>query len=91
MLAGEYWQAQRGEREMPRRSDLNPGAMRKFTEHVGLIEVRVGRETDYFIRRAGTQSEQVFGPMTGKFIREFLPPEIETRWRSVDDRFGDFL
>lgn len=83
LLACAYWQGQCRGRRMPQRSDLNPVAMRKFTEHVGLIDVRPDAETDYFIRRAGTEWERVFGPMTGKFIHEFLPPEIETRWRHV--------
>jgi hypothetical protein len=61
--------------------------MRGFTEHVGLVEVRrdTGAEIDYFIRRAGTRWEAVFGAMTGRLIQEFLPPEIETRWRQAFD------
>ena len=72
---------------MPSRDDLRPTAMRKFTEAVGLVEIRtdIGPDVEYFIRRAGTQWEGVFGPMTGKFLHEFLPPEIELRWREVFD------
>ena len=85
--ARDYWQSRRGERPMPNRADLDPVAMRGFTEHVGLVEVRrdTGVEVDYFIRRAGTKWEAVFGAMTGRLIQEFLPPEIETRWREVFD------
>jgi hypothetical protein len=85
--ARDYWLSCRGDRAMPSRADLNPVAMRGFTEHVGLVEIRrdAGAEADYFIRRAGTRWEAVFGPMTGRLIQEFLPPEIETRWRKVFD------
>jgi len=83
--AYEYWNSCRGARAMPSRSDLKPTEMRKFTEHVGLVEVR--HETDgqagYFIRRAGGKWEEVFGPMTGRYIQEFLPPQIEMRWREA--------
>jgi len=86
-LASEYWQSRRGDRAMPARADLNPAAMRKFTPHIGLVEIRRDRapHVEYFIRRAGGEWEQVFGPMTGHFLDEFLPPQIETRWRRVFD------
>jgi hypothetical protein len=89
--ARDYWQSCRGERPMPNRVDLDPVAMRGFTEHVGLVEIRrdTGAEVDYFIRRAGTRWEALFGPMTGRLIQEFLPPEVETRWRQVFDAVCD--
>lgn len=83
--ARDYWQSRRNGRPMPNRADLNPVAMRSFTEHVGLIEIRHEPDSDYFIRRAGLKWEAVFGPITGRFIHEFLPPEIESRWRQVFD------
>ncbi len=84
--ARDYWQSRCSGRPMPNRADLNPAAMRGFTEHVGLVEVRrEAEEADYFIRRAGTRWEAVFGAITGRFIHDFLPPEIETRWRQVFD------
>ena len=85
IAARDYWLSRRGERPMPNRADLNPVAMRAFTEHVGLVEIRREQDVDYFIRRAGGRWEAVFGPMTGKLVQEFLPPEIETRWREVFD------
>jgi hypothetical protein len=86
-LASEYWQSRLQDRTMPARTDLQPAAMRKFTQHIGLIDIRRDRgpHVEYFIRRAGGEWEQVFGPMTGRFIDEFLPPQIEMRWRQVFD------
>jgi hypothetical protein len=86
-LAYEYWSACRVGRAMPSRDDLNPAGMRKFSPHVGLIEIRADPDghTDYFIRRAGGKWEEVYGPMTGRYIQEFLPPHLEGRWRALFD------
>ncbi|HEX4160050.1 MAG TPA: PAS domain-containing protein [Rhizomicrobium sp.] len=84
--ARDYWQSRRGDRAMPNRADLNPIAMRSFTEHVGLVEIRrdTGAEVDYFIRRAGTIWEAVFGPMTSRLIQESCRP----RSRRAGGRFS---
>jgi hypothetical protein len=84
-LAGEYWHSRLAGRTM--RADLDPAAMRKFTQNTGLVEIRrdSAPHVEYFIRRAGSDWENVFGAMTGRFIHEFLPPEIEMRWRQVFD------
>lgn len=84
VLGLEYWKSRCLGRRMPCREDLDPVAMRKFTPHVGLIEIhQQDTEIDYFVRRAGSRIEDVFGPITGRYIREFLPPNIEDRWRTV--------
>ena len=82
-----YWRSCCGDRPMPRREDLDPRAMRGFSPHVGLIEIRqdLAPHTEYFIRRAGGKWEDVYGPITGRYIHEFLPPEIEPSWRAVFD------
>jgi hypothetical protein len=60
--------------------------MKKFMSHVGLIEVRDRKsQPDYYIRLSGSKWEEVFGPMTGKLVQEFLPPHIEERWRALFD------
>jgi hypothetical protein len=87
ILAQAYWSACCKSRAMPRRADLDPVAMRKFTSHVGLVEIRSDDRgaVDYFIRRAGVQWEEVYGHMTGKLLHEFLPEEIEHTWREAFD------
>jgi hypothetical protein len=91
IAACAYWKSRCGERAMPERGDLNPKDMRTFTAHVGLVDVRNEADgtIEYFIRRAGGKWEDVFGPMTGRYIHEFLPPTIETRWREAFDRVRD--
>jgi hypothetical protein len=71
---------------MPSRADLNPIAMKAFTNHVGLVEIRPGNgATPYFIRRAGTAWETVYGPMTGRYLNEFLPADVAETWIEAFD------
>ncbi|HEY2032620.1 MAG TPA: PAS domain-containing protein [Rhizomicrobium sp.] len=91
-IAGrDYWLSKRTGEGIPSRGDLKPTEMRTFLTHVGLIENKPASlgKRHYFIRQAGTRWEDVFGKMTGRFIDEFLPPEIETRWQSVFDQIWD--
>jgi hypothetical protein len=90
-LARDYWRSCCNGIQMPSRTDLNPVAMRKFASHTGLIEVRPSDRdaADYFIRLAGSEWEQVFGRMTGRFLHEFLNEKIEARWRAVFDVVRD--
>jgi hypothetical protein len=83
-LACTYWQSKRKNERLPSRADLVPSEMRKFIAHVGLIEFRdQGCGVEYSIRLAGSQWEAVFGSMTGRMLGEFLPPDIEARWRDA--------
>jgi hypothetical protein len=83
-LACAYWQSLRKNELLPARSDLVPSEMRKFMAHVGLIEFQErGCGVEYSIRLAGSQWEAVFGSMKGRTLREFLPPDIEARWRDA--------
>jgi hypothetical protein len=86
-----YWKSRLDGRLMPSRADLDPRQMRAFMAHIALIELRSmpdGKQ-DYYIRLAGTAVEQLFGPFTGQSISEFLPAEIEARWRSMLDAARD--
>src|SRR5690349_4231620 len=77
-LAYEYWQSRRpSRRTMPARADLKPSGMKAFMANVGLVDIRMGpNRRDYFIRLSGSKWEEVFGPMKGKQIEDFLPPKI---------------
>ena len=82
VLACDYWRARCEGRPMPRRAELDPVAMRKFSAHVGLIDIR-DAEDDYVIRRSGSRLDEVYGPITGRSIREFLPPGLQATWRDM--------
>jgi hypothetical protein len=79
----QIWRSCRDGRTMPTRADIKPSAIARFSPHVGLVDVGGGGA--YRIRRAGGKLEELFGAMTGKSLHEFLPPELETRWRLVFD------
>ena len=83
-LAFAYWQNRCAGRSMPARAELDPVAMKKFTPHVGLVEPRpTAAGTGYFIRRAGSRWEDVYGAMTGKLLQDFLPPHLVPAWHAV--------
>lgn len=81
-----YWRLRCGDRDMPSRADLSPGEMRAFLSHVGLVEVREGTNgIEYSIRLSSTKWESVYGSMKGRILADFLPPEVEERWRMAFD------
>jgi hypothetical protein len=83
-LACTYWQSRRKNERLPARTDLVPSEMRKFIARVGLIEFHDrGRGVEYSIRLAGSKWEAIFGLMRGRTLREFLPADIEARWRDA--------
>jgi hypothetical protein len=86
-----YWKSRLAGRPMPSRADIDPRQMRSFMSHVGLVELRSAPDgsQDYFIRLAGTTIEQIFGALTARSISEFLPAEIEARWRAMFDAARD--
>jgi hypothetical protein len=85
VLACEYWQSRCNGRPMPKRADLDPVAMKKFSPHVGLIELRPGPggETGYFVRRSGSRLDEIYGPITGRSMGDFLPPPLMAAWRGM--------
>ena len=86
-----YWRSKLDGRRMPSRADVDPRQMRGFMPNIALVELRHAPDgsRDYFIRLAGTAIDQVFGPLAGHLIGEFLPPEIELRWRRMLDAARD--
>src|ERR1700744_2260073 len=77
-----YWRSQKGDRAMPSRSDISPSALRSVLPQIALVEIpaKGDRPAAYIIRLAGDAIHQVFGPLTGKPIDEFLPPDALSRW-----------
>ncbi len=82
-----YWRSCCGAHSMPARSDISPSGMSKFLARVILVEIQrsPGEDDQYRIRLAGSQVEEVVGPIGGRDIGSFLTPELVVRWR---DFFG---
>jgi hypothetical protein len=83
----EYWRARKGARAMPSRADISPAALRAVLPQIGLVDLPGpnDRPTAYTVRLAGDAIQQVFGPLTGKPIDEFLPQDTLARWVTCFD------
>jgi hypothetical protein len=86
-VALAYWQARRGPRNRPSRSDIDPVDMREFLPNVALVDVLQpeGAGFDYRFRLVGGHIEEVFGAIGGRDIASVFPPDLEPRWRSSFD------
>lgn len=80
-----YWQRKRGEREMPRRADIDPVEMPDLLPYVRLVDVVAPGQYRY--RVVGTEVEQLHGGLkfTGRFVHEALPPSLADRIIPVYD------
>ncbi len=56
----DYWLSLKGERDLPRRGDISPAAMRRLLPHVSLIELHEDAEHARF-RLAGSALRDIFG------------------------------
>lgn len=67
---------------MPSRADISPSALRSVLPQIALVDVPSAhdRPSAYVVRLAGEAIQQVFGPLTGRPIDEFLPQEVLERW-----------
>jgi hypothetical protein len=82
-----YWNACRATRAMPRASDISAKGMKKFLTHVSLLEIltNIDGSVDYFVRLTGERVRELYGPVAHKKLAEFLPGEMEERWRGMLD------
>jgi hypothetical protein len=82
-----YWNTARGQRSMPKRSDLTARGMKPFLRNVVIAEPRkLNNEWDYFVRLAGTEVEKVIGHVNGKLIGSVAAEELKSRWRFILDQ-----
>jgi hypothetical protein len=81
--ASDYWNAQRGARDMPAPEDLAVRGMKAFLSHVGIVDARAtpAGGWDFAVRLAGEDIKKVFGNIVSKPLDRFLTPEGERRWR----------
>lgn len=79
-----YWRSRAGD-AMPRRTDIDPVEMRHFLPHIGLADLSPGPDgkVHYFVRVAGAEVENVFGPLTGRYLHDVLPAMLLPRWEFI--------
>lgn len=80
-----YWQQRRGNRILPDVAEFCVRDMRSFITHVMLIDVSdpCWPVPGYRVRLAGDDVRKTFGDIKGKWLHQFLSPEVESRWRSA--------
>ena len=71
-----YWQRKRGERNMPRRADIDPIEMPDLLPYIRLVDVEAPGQYRY--RVVGTEVEQMHGGLkfNGRLVHEALPPSL---------------
>jgi hypothetical protein len=79
-LAAEYWNALKGQRNMPSRQELKPLAMRTFLQFVNLVDVEP--ETGvYKVSLQSAHTTELFGPIAHREFGELFPSDVAQRWR----------
>ena len=84
----DYWSAQRRGRRLPRRTDIDPNAIKLALPHIFLVEVERTGDIDFVFRVAGTFLEAAFHePLTRKHVTEMKlddhKEEIVAQYRRV--------
>ena len=81
-----YWSGLRRRGYLPRRSDLDPGRIKRLLPTVSLTQV-VGEPRDYRLRLAGTGLYGVYGgEITGKRLTDVYNPAAADYWRDELDQ-----
>jgi hypothetical protein len=85
----DYWHAQRGERRLPSRRDLDPMDFPWLLGNISLAEVvrdPAGGPTRYRLRLVGTRAAERFGyDPTGRYIDELPEPTYRERVHAAYD------
>jgi hypothetical protein len=83
-----YWDAKRGTRTMPTRSDIDPLELRKHLGSLVLIDVLPGM-TDFRMRLIGSTIVETLGrDSTGKLLSELKPADVNW-WRFCHDLYSE--
>jgi hypothetical protein len=72
VLGYDYWRSKRGDRAMPRRSDIDPAEIPRLLPYI-LITEMLEEGTRYRYRLAGSAVTEAFGrSLTGKYVDEIM-------------------
>jgi hypothetical protein len=80
----EVWQAKRGTRRMPARSELTLRDLKFVLPNLAFVDiVRDGARTRFKVRLAGSELDAFLGAMTGRFIDEAVPSRFAEKWTTL--------
>lgn len=72
---------------VPPRRAMTARVLKNYLTDLLLVErVETGDGLRFRVRIVGTRISSVTGDVTGKFINEFVPPELLPRWTGVSER-----
>jgi|SRR5690242_8712306 hypothetical protein len=82
-----YWCGQRGAQALPSFKDIRPRGMKEFIANVSLIDSRLRGDgaREYSVRLTGERVRERYGAVARRKLQEFLPAEMERRWRHALD------
>jgi hypothetical protein len=82
-----YWNECRGTRAMPRMTEISARGMKKFLTHVSLLDIETNSDgsVDYIVKLTGERVREHYGSVAHRRLSEFLPEEMEQRWRAALD------
>jgi len=82
-----YWREQCGAQALPAFRDIRPRGMKDFIANVSLIESRTRGDGafEYSVRLTGERVRERYGAVALRKLHEFLPAEMESRWRHAID------
>jgi hypothetical protein len=82
-----YWNECRGTRSMPLKTDISVRGMKRFIANVSLVDVHSNNDgtVDYYVRLTGERVRELYGPIAHRKLSEFLPADMEQRWRTALD------
>jgi hypothetical protein len=78
--AADLWTGLCGQRPMPSRGELKPGAMRSFLPYVNIVDLdrKAGL---YTVALQSSHLRETFGDLRSRKFGELFPPDVAQRWR----------
>jgi len=75
------WEAKRGSRTMPARSDFGIREMKTVLPQMSMMDiVRDGGRLRFRVRLMGSAMDELVAPVTGRYIDEVVPPHFNAKW-----------
>lgn len=79
-VARDIWRAKSTSERILARAEFSAREMKPFLRHLSILDiVKEASRSRYQYRYVGTEIEIHFGPITGLYLDEFLPPELLPR------------
>ncbi len=79
--AAALWEAKRGSRTMPARTDLTIRDLKFALPNLTFMDiVRGGEQLRFRVRMMGSVLDELVAPVTGRFIDEVVPPHFAGKW-----------